>query len=108
MFFVLQNGIGQKGLHGTAARPDVQPNLTPEIQLADDPPALVDDVTARLIGDTVNDELKSHIRNAVASIEIPAWNKDHSNGEAIARAKSYRAKTAVLLTLASPEYIVQK
>jgi uncharacterized protein (DUF1800 family) len=108
MFSVLQNGIGEKGLSGDAQRPDVQANLASAVQLADDPQALVDDVTGRLIGDTVNDELKSHIRHAVESIAIPAWNKDHSNGDAIDRAKTNRAKTAVLITLASPEYIVQK
>jgi uncharacterized protein (DUF1800 family) len=108
MVGVLQRGVGQKGLDGKAERNDVQPNLSSAVQLADDPKALVDDVTSRLIGDTVDDELKTHIRKAVASIDIPAPNRDHSNGDAIARAKSNRAMTAVLITLASPEYIVQK
>jgi len=108
MAAVVQRGIGQKGLDGKASRNDVQPNLASAIQLAGDPKALVDDVTSRLIGDTVDEELKTHVRNAVASIDIPEWNKDHSNGDAIARAKANRAMTAVLITLASPEYIVQK
>jgi uncharacterized protein (DUF1800 family) len=106
MIGVLQRGVGQKGLTGKASRNDVQPNLGPAIRLADDPKALVDDVTARLIGDTVDDELKTHIVNAVSSITVPAPNG--SNGDAIARAKSNRAMTAVLIALASPEYTVQK
>jgi len=108
MIGALQRGVGQKGLDGRASRNDVQPNLSPAIQLATDPKALADDVTARLIGDTVDEELKTHIRTAVASIDIPEWNKDHSNGDAIARAKGNRAMAAVLIALASPEYIVQK
>jgi uncharacterized protein (DUF1800 family) len=108
MMGVLQRGVGAKGLDGKAARNDVQPDLAPAVHLATDPRALVDDVTARLIGDTVDGELKDQIRTAVDSIDIPAPNKDHSNGDAIAKAKTNRALTAVLLTLASPEYIVQK
>jgi uncharacterized protein (DUF1800 family) len=108
MMGVVQRGVGARGLDGNASRNDVQPDFSSAIALADDSTALVDDVTARLIGDTVNDQLKSQIRIAVDSIVIPAPNKAGTNGSAIAKAKSDRALTAVLLTLASPEYIVQK
>jgi uncharacterized protein (DUF1800 family) len=108
MMSVIQRGIGFRGLDGTAPRPDVQPDLSSAVALADDSTALVDDVTARLIGDTVDDELKAQIRVAVDSIVIPAPNKNGTNGAAIAKARTNRALTAVMLTLASPEYIVQK
>jgi uncharacterized protein (DUF1800 family) len=108
MMSVLQRGIGSRGLDGTGSRPDVQPDLSSAVALADDSTALVDDVTARLIGDTVNDDLKAQIRIAVDSIVIPAPNKNGTNGAAIAKARNNRALTAVMLTLASPEYIVQK
>jgi len=82
----------------------VQLDLSGAIALAGDSRALADDVTARLIGDNVNDELKAHIRRAVDSIEIP----DANHAPAREQAKENRVYTALLLTLASPEYIVQK
>jgi uncharacterized protein (DUF1800 family) len=108
MMATLQKGIGSKGLDGSAPRNDVQPDLSGAVALADDSTALVDDVTARLIGEAVDDELKTQIRIAVDSIVIPAPNKNGTNGAAIAKAKNNRALTAVMLTLASPEYIVQR
>jgi uncharacterized protein (DUF1800 family) len=108
MLAVLQRGVGSKGLDGTAARNDVQTNLASAVALADDSTALVDDVTGRLIGESVNEDLKTDIRTAVDSIVIPQLNKAGTNGNAIAKAKQNRAMTAVMLTLASPEFIVQR
>jgi uncharacterized protein (DUF1800 family) len=108
MMTVLEHGVGFKGLDGKASRDDVQPDLSSALDLVTDSHALVDDVTARLIGDAVDSELKDEIRTAVDSIEIPAPNRNHTNGNAIAKAKTNRALTAILLALASPEYIVQK
>jgi uncharacterized protein (DUF1800 family) len=108
MLAVLQRGVGSKGLDGTASRNDVQPDFSGAIALADDSTALVNDVTARLIGDSVDPDLVTQIKIAVDSIVIPAPNKAGTNGPAIAKAKTNRALTAVMLTLASPEYIVQK
>jgi uncharacterized protein (DUF1800 family) len=108
MMTVLQRGVGFRGLDGKAGRPDVQPDFTGALQLATDSSALVGDVTARLIGDTVDGELKADIQTAVDSIVIPAPNRNHTNGDAIAKAKTNRVLTAVLIAIASPEYIVQK
>jgi uncharacterized protein (DUF1800 family) len=108
MMGVLQRGVGANGLNGQGTRNDVQPNLSGAVALATDSTALVNDVTARLIGDTVNPDLVTQIKIAVDSIVIPAPNKAGTNGPAIAKAKTNRALTAVMLTLASPEYIVQK
>jgi uncharacterized protein (DUF1800 family) len=108
MMGVVQRGVGQKGLLGTASRNDVQPDFSAAQNLATDSASLVNDVTARLIGDTVDASLKSQIQTAVDSIPIPALNKAGSNGPQIENAKHNRVLTAVLLTLASPEYIAQK
>jgi len=108
MMNVLQRGVGQKGLDGLASRYDVHVDLSPEVRLAPDSTALVDDVTVRLLGDTVSGELKNQIKTGIDSIVIPEPNKAGTNGAAIERAKTNRAMTAVLLTLASPEFIVQK
>jgi len=108
MMGVLLRGVGSKGLDGTGTRNDVQVSFAAADALADDSTALVNDVTTRLIGDAVNDDLKRDMRIAVDSIPVPALNKAGTNGAAIAKARHNRAMTAVLLTLASPEYIVQK
>jgi uncharacterized protein (DUF1800 family) len=108
MMSVLQRGVGSNGLNGTGTRNDVQPDLSGAVNLATDSTALVNDVTARLIGDTVDADLKTQIQIAVDSITIPAPNKAGTNGPAIAKAKLNRALTAVMLAIASPEYIVQK
>jgi uncharacterized protein (DUF1800 family) len=108
MMGVVQRGVGLKGLLGTASRNDVQPDFTAATNLADDSAALVGDVTARLIGDAVDASLKTQIQVAVDSIVIPAPNKDGTNGPQIANAKHNRVMTAILLALASPEYVVQK
>jgi uncharacterized protein (DUF1800 family) len=108
MMGIVQRGVGLKGLTGNASRPDVQPDFSAAQSLATDSASLVNDVTARLIGDNVNASLKSQIQTAVDSITIPAPNKAGTNGPQIENAKHNRVLTAVLLTLASPEYIAQK
>jgi hypothetical protein len=104
----VQRGIGMRGLTGQGSRPDVQPDYTAATALANDSSLLVPDVCARLIGDTVPADLVTQMRTAVDSITVPAWNKDHTNGQAIANALHNRVLVAVLLALASPEYITQK
>jgi hypothetical protein len=86
----------------------VQPDFSAALPLAATSSALVDDVTLRLIGDNVNTALKMQIQTAVDSILIPQLNKAGSNQGAIDNAKKNRVNTAVLLTLASPEFIAQK
>jgi hypothetical protein len=108
MLTAIQKGVGSNGLTGLGTRHDVQPDLSGAVALADDSTALVNDVTARLIGDNVDPDLVTQIKIAVDSIVIPAPNKNGTNGAAIAKAKSNRALTAVMLALASPEFIVQK
>ena len=108
MMAAIQRGLGSRGLTGTAARADVNPDFSGAMKLADTSSALVDDVTARLIGDNVNTSLKSLIQAAVESIPVPKLNKAGSNQGAIDAANKNRVNTAVLLTLASPEFIAQK
>lgn len=108
MMLAVMRGLGNRGLLGNASRADVQPDFAAAMTLAPTSSALVDDVTARLIGDNVNTALKAQIQAAVDSILIPNLNKTGSNQGAIDTAKKNRVNTAVLLTLASPEFIAQK
>ncbi len=80
---------------GTAA--DVSAAYAQEVALAGNPDQLVERVKLLLTTGQMTDATRSAIRDAVASISTTANN-----------ASLNRAKLAVYLTLASPEFIVQK
>jgi uncharacterized protein (DUF1800 family) len=103
---VVQNGVGQRGLDNSATRNDVQANINALLALADQPAELVALVDQRLTYGQMNADLKAAIEAAVASVAIPA--PTGSNQANIDTAKSNRARIALTLALASPEYIVQK
>ena len=76
--------------------------------MADKPAELVDRVLAKLVIGTAPATLKSEIVAAVTSIAIPALTANASNQAAVDTAKRSRVNTALLLTLVSPEFLVQK
>jgi uncharacterized protein (DUF1800 family) len=108
MTAAVMRGLGMKGLDGKAARPDVNPDLAGELALAAQTGPLVDRVTAKLLGDGVPDAYKAEIRTAVDSIAIPVLKAGGTNQAQVDLARRNRVNAAVLLTLASPEFIVQK
>jgi uncharacterized protein (DUF1800 family) len=89
-------------------RRDLQPNFAPLIALADRPSELLDELNRRLMYGTMPAALKSEIETTVNTIAIPALNTAGSNQAAIDTAKRTRVQAALLLTLVSPEYQVQK
>jgi uncharacterized protein (DUF1800 family) len=108
MVNVVQRGVGQKGVDGMAARPDLQVDYTALKPLVTDPAQLVDTVNTRLFSEPVNATMRSEQIAAVNSIVIPALKRDGSNQAAIEKAKTNRLWSAVLLPLVTPEFIVQK
>ncbi len=92
----------------TYNRRDLRPDFTAELALADRPAALVDHVVVKLTYGTVSQALKDTILEAVASIAIPAPTSNGSNASAIDTAKLNRVRAAILLVLASPEFLVQR
>jgi hypothetical protein len=90
----------------TYNRNDLRPDFTAELALADQPAALVDHVVAKLTYGTVSQGLKDTITAAVGSIAIPPSNG--SNQSSIDTAKLNRVRAAILLVLASPEFLVQR
>jgi uncharacterized protein (DUF1800 family) len=108
MAAAVAKGAGQRGLTNTAKRPDVQPDYTAELALAGDSAALVDHVAGKLIGDGAPVALRTDIRAAVDAIPVPALLPGGSNQAKVTVAKQARVCAAVLLTLATPEFIVQK
>lgn len=108
MMGVVVRGVGQRGVDGKAARPDLQVDYSTWVPLATTPATLVDKVNARLLGEGVNAALRSEMIAAVDSIVVPALKANGSNKDAVERAKANRVWAAVSLALVTPEFIVQK
>jgi uncharacterized protein (DUF1800 family) len=89
-------------------RRDLQPNFAPLIALADRPTELLDELNRRLMYGTMPAALKTEIETTVNTIAIPALNATSNNQAAIDTAKRTRVQAALLLTLVSPEFQVQK
>lgn len=107
----LSQGVGQYNgsLNGTLYnRRDLQPDFSAELALVDQPEALADRLSARLMYGSMPDALKTEIAGAIAKITIPALNVAGSNQSSIDSARRNRVLSAIFLTLVSPEYQVQK
>jgi len=87
---------------------DMQFDFQEELDLASDPPALLDRIFTRLFGKQDVEPLRSEVLAVLESIELPALNKKGSNQGVINSAKLRRMRMALLLTVASPQFIVQK
>jgi uncharacterized protein (DUF1800 family) len=83
---------------------DLQSDYAAELELASDVPMLVDRVTMRLTYGAASPALRTEIANAVSSITIPTGVRQQS----IDDAKRTRVNAAILLTMASPEFVVLK
>lgn len=95
MQMAVPRGIGQDW--------DVKPNYAAELTLALQPEALVDRIDLLLLNGAMSPLLRSQIISAVNSLKVPK-----APQSSIENAKANRVYLAVYLTLASPEYIVQK
>ena len=82
---------------------DVQPDYSGEIALADNGTALVDRVALLLTADRMPAAMRQQIVTAVNSINVAI-----SNPTNLETARRNRVYLAVFLTLASPEFLVQK
>lgn len=82
---------------------DIQLDFSAEIALADNATALVDRLNLLLMSGQMSTGLRNQVIDAVSSRTIPASNQTN-----IDTAKRDRVFIAILLTMASPEYMVQK
>ena len=101
----VSQGVGSGAPSG---KRDLQGDFSAELALADKPTDLVNRVTAKLIPSPVPDAFTSTVAQAVGSVAIPALNAAGSNQASIDTAKRARVNIALLLTLVSPEFQVQK
>lgn len=92
-------GIGQT-VNGAR---DVLPNYAAEIALANDPNALADRMDLLLMNGRMSSTTRTRIVQAVSAVNVPT-----AAGTAQTTALTNRAKLAIYMTMASPEYLVQR
>lgn len=92
-------GIGQT-VNGAR---DVRPNYAAEVALATDANALADRMDLILMNGRMSATTRSRIVQAVSAINVPT-----TAGTAQTTALTNRAKLAIYMTMASPEYLVQR
>jgi uncharacterized protein (DUF1800 family) len=100
----ISNGVGFPAGAGLTRR-DMVGNYSTELALAHDAPKLVDHVTERLTYGVFTSARRDALISAVNSIAIPAAGASPAQ---INAAKQQRVNAAILLTVASPEFIVTK
>ena len=104
-------GVGQNNgtVNGVVFnRRDLQRDWSFEMALAPRSAELVTHITDRLLYGQASVGMQTEILNTVNRIVIPALAANGSNLAAVNTAKRNRINAAVLLTLASPEFLVQK
>lgn len=94
---IMQYGFGKDD--------DIQPDYSKEWELAPTPEQLLDRVDLLLTAGSMSSDLRSQILSAMNSI---AFDPKPWNGAEIAAARKNRTYLAIYLTMASPEYLVQK
>jgi uncharacterized protein (DUF1800 family) len=105
MSTVVSKGVGQRVARRDSASPDVQPDYGRELEAAPSSAALTGCVALKLLGDGGSAALEAEIRAAVDAIAMPPSGASRAE---VTAARRNRVWSAVLLTLASPEFIVQK
>ena len=98
---VMQAAIGS----GIGMGADIQSVYTKEVALATDVAALIERVNLLLYAGQMSAGLKTKIINAVTAVAIPGGTATQTQ---IDTAKLNRVKLAILLSMASPEYIAQR
>ena len=79
-------------------------DASPELALARKSDALIEDVNQRLMYGSMPEDLRKQLMAAIDDIKYPT-NPTHAQSLQVSR---YRVMTAILLTMASPEFLVQK
>ena len=94
----MQTAVSSDDTHGF----DIFSSYAAEMNLANNPGALVDRVNLLLMSGQMDSTLYSQILSAVSAISVPTGNQNATNA-----AFAARVRTAVFLTLASPAYCAQ-
>ena len=102
----IAQGVGQ--WNNSTSRRDLQTDFAAELALADQPPALIERVNAKLFYGGMPADLKTEIQGAIEKMAIPTLRTDASNQTQVTNAKRARVNAAIFLAVISPEFQVQK
>lgn len=102
----IAQGVGQ--WNNSTSRRDLQTDFAAELALADQPPALIERINAKLFYGGMPAELKTEIQGAIEKMAIPTLRTDASNQTQVTNAKRARVNAAIFLAVISPEFQVQK
>jgi uncharacterized protein (DUF1800 family) len=91
--------------NGFGASNDVRASYTAELALADNTASLMERIDRLLFGGAMPSTLRTRITEAVNSIAIPGGTATQAQ---IDTARLNRVRTAILLAMASPDYLVQR
>lgn len=111
MKVALGEGLGAKGYDNQGATPDVRMGFQVNsssgfLLMADTPAKLVEDISQRLLYGTMSDSLRNEIVQAISTIEYRSKsNPTFAQTDLTLRT---RLQAALLLTVASPEFLVQR
>ncbi len=105
---VVDRGVGLKGVDNLGTRPDVQISVQAELGVSTDSAALVDMVMGKLLAGQSLPALRTEIIAAVDSMPLPRLKPDNSNLAWYETVQRRRVNIALLLTLASHEYVIQR
>jgi uncharacterized protein (DUF1800 family) len=97
--------VGGVGANGQR---DVQMDFSAELALATKPAELMSRVDSRLLYGAMSPTLRTELSGILERMAIPGLAADSSNLAEVNAAKRRRVNAALLLTVASPEFIVQK
>gem|GEM_PF-1370646 len=89
--------------NGTGSSRDIKGDYSSLIALAATPDQLLDQLNLTLMANQMSSSLRSQILSAVNSVTIPTNNTANAD-----TAKKNRVYLSIFLTMASPEYLVQK
>jgi len=97
---IIYNGIGE--MSGSVPR-DLQPNYDAEIAIANNASSLADRMNQLLFYGQMSTTLRDRIIAGINTVNIPS-----SGQSAIDNARLNRVRIAILLSMISPEYLVQR
>lgn len=105
---LLTDGIGNHVLVDNVWQRGVRLDVSEQRALAYDAHGLVTHIADRLLGGSISPELSQTILDVLDTMPVPSLDSTQSNGEAINAALDQRARAAILLIAASPEFMIQR
>lgn len=105
---LLTDGIGNYVLVDNLWQRGVRLDVSEQRALAYDAHGLVTHIADRLLGGSISPELSQTILDVLDTMPVPSLDSTQSNGEAINAALDQRARAAILLIAASPEFMIQR